>query len=71
MHRPRRRLAPATDDRLHAGIPLALALADSPLRICLIDRHPHGAWADDPRALEAMQQALALRAERDWRLHTD
>lgn len=26
---------------------------------------------DDPRAMEAMQQALALRAERDWRLHTD
>ena len=26
---------------------------------------------DDPRALEAVQQALALRAERDWRLHTD
>lgn len=26
---------------------------------------------DDPRALEAMQQALDLRAERDWRLHTD
>ena len=26
---------------------------------------------DDPRALEAMQQALDLRAERIWRLHTD
>jgi hypothetical protein len=26
---------------------------------------------DDPRALEAMQQALDLRAERTWRLHTD
>lgn len=26
---------------------------------------------DDPRALEAMQQAFDLRAERTWRLHTD
>lgn len=26
---------------------------------------------DDPRALEALQQALALRAERCWRLRTD
>ena len=26
---------------------------------------------DEPRALEAMQQALELRAERSWRLHTD
>lgn len=26
---------------------------------------------DDPRALEAMRQALDLRAERHWRLHTD
>ncbi len=26
---------------------------------------------DDPQALEAMQQALDLRAERCWRLHTD
>ncbi|MDZ4283329.1 MAG: hypothetical protein U1C04_21515 [Hydrogenophaga sp.] len=26
---------------------------------------------DDPRALEAMRQALDLRTERDWRLHTD
>lgn len=26
---------------------------------------------DDPRALDAMQQALDLRAERTWRLHTD
>jgi 2-octaprenyl-6-methoxyphenol hydroxylase len=33
------------------GMTLALALADSPLRICIIDRRPHGAWADDPRAL--------------------
>jgi hypothetical protein len=32
---------------------------------------PSAASPDDPRALEAMQQALALRAERDWRLHTD
>ena len=29
------------------------------------------ASADDPQALEAMQQALDLRAERCWRLHTD
>ena len=27
--------------------------------------------ADDPRAIEAVQQALDLRAERTWRLHTD
>ncbi|WP_294266068.1 FAD-dependent monooxygenase [Propionivibrio sp.] len=33
------------------GMTLALALADSPLRVLLIDRRPHGAWADDPRAL--------------------
>jgi hypothetical protein len=26
---------------------------------------------DDPRTLEAVQEALDLRAERDWRLHTD
>lgn len=26
---------------------------------------------DDPRALDALQQALNLRAERCWRLHTD
>jgi hypothetical protein len=26
---------------------------------------------DDPRAIEAVQQALDLRAERCWRLHTD
>jgi hypothetical protein len=26
---------------------------------------------DDPRALDAIQQALDLRAERTWRLHTD
>lgn len=26
---------------------------------------------DDPRAVEAVQQALDLRAERTWRLHTD
>ncbi|WP_159604656.1 hypothetical protein [Hydrogenophaga sp. PBL-H3] len=26
---------------------------------------------DDPRALEALQQALDLRAERAWRLRTD
>lgn len=30
---------------------LALALADSPLRVMLIDRRARGAWADDPRAL--------------------
>jgi len=33
------------------GMTLALALADSPLRVTLIDRRPRGAWADDPRAL--------------------
>jgi hypothetical protein len=26
---------------------------------------------DDPRTLDALQQALDLRAERAWRLHTD
>ncbi len=26
---------------------------------------------DDPRALDAVQQALDLRSERAWRLHTD
>jgi hypothetical protein len=26
---------------------------------------------DDPRAVDAMQQALDLRAERTWRLQTD
>jgi len=26
---------------------------------------------DDPRAIDAVQQALDLRAERTWRLHTD
>lgn len=33
------------------GMTLALALADSPLRVCLIDRRPRGAWSADPRAL--------------------
>ena len=33
------------------GMTLALALADSPLRVRLIDRRARGAWADDPRAL--------------------
>ena len=33
------------------GMTLALALADSPLRVCLIDRRPRGAWSGDPRAL--------------------
>jgi 2-octaprenyl-6-methoxyphenol hydroxylase len=33
------------------GMTLALALADSALRVLLIDSRPHGAWADDPRAL--------------------
>lgn len=27
--------------------------------------------ADDPRAIEGVQQALDLRSERAWRLHTD
>jgi 2-octaprenyl-6-methoxyphenol hydroxylase len=30
---------------------LALALADSPLRVLLIDAQPHGSWGNDPRAL--------------------
>ena len=33
------------------GMTLALALANSPLRILLIDRRERGAWVDDPRAL--------------------
>lgn len=33
------------------GMTLALALADSPLRVTLIDRRSRGSWADDPRAL--------------------
>ena len=33
------------------GMTLALALADSPLRVRLIDRRERGALADDPRAL--------------------
>jgi 2-octaprenyl-6-methoxyphenol hydroxylase len=33
------------------GMTLALALADSPLRITLIDSRPRGAWVNDPRAL--------------------
>ncbi len=33
------------------GMTLALALADSPLRVQLIDRQPRGAWIKDPRAL--------------------
>ena len=33
------------------GMTLALALADSGLRIRLLDRRPRGAWADDPRGL--------------------
>ena len=33
------------------GMTLALALADSPLRVTLIDRRSRAAWADDPRAL--------------------
>ena len=33
------------------GTTLALALADSPLRVLLLDRQPAGAWRKDPRAL--------------------
>ena len=33
------------------GMTLALALADSALQVCLIDRRPRGAWSGDPRAL--------------------
>jgi len=33
------------------GMTLALALADSGLRVRLLDRRPRGAWADDPRGL--------------------
>ena len=33
------------------GMALALALAGSRRRVLLIDARPHGAWADDPRAL--------------------
>jgi 2-octaprenyl-6-methoxyphenol hydroxylase len=33
------------------GMTLALALADSALRVCLIDRRQRGAWSSDPRAL--------------------
>lgn len=33
------------------GMTLALALADSPLHVTLIDRRLRGAWIDDPRAL--------------------
>jgi len=44
------------------GMTLALALADSPLRVTLIDRRSRGAWADDPRAL-----ALAYGSRRSAR----
>ena len=33
------------------GMTLALALANSPLRMLLLDRQPAGAWLGDPRAL--------------------
>lgn len=33
------------------GLTLALALADSPWRVMLLDRQPAGAWQQDPRAL--------------------
>lgn len=33
------------------GMTLALALADSPLRVLLLDRQPGGSWLKDPRAL--------------------
>ena len=33
------------------GMTLALALANSPLRVLLLDRQPNGAWLGDPRAL--------------------
>ena len=33
------------------GMTLALALADSGMRVRLLDRRPRGAWADDPRGL--------------------
>jgi len=33
------------------GMTLALALADSPLRVLLIDSQPRGSWHADPRAL--------------------
>lgn len=33
------------------GMTLALALADSPLRVLLLDRQPAGSWLKDPRAL--------------------
>ena len=33
------------------GMALAIALANSPLKVLLIDHRPPGAWRDDPRAL--------------------
>ena len=33
------------------GVTLALALANSPWRVRLVDRQPAGAWQKDPRAL--------------------
>ena len=33
------------------GMTLALALADSGLRVRLLDRRPRGAWTDGPRGV--------------------
>ncbi len=48
--------APLTTDVLvigagPVGMTLALALAESPLRVLLLDRQPGGSWLKDPRAL--------------------
>ena len=33
------------------GLTLALALAQGPYKVTLVDKRPRGAWASDPRAL--------------------
>lgn len=59
------------------GMAFALALADTPWRIVLLDRQPSGAWAGDPRALalsHGTRQLLgrlgAWPAQADTPIHT-
>jgi hypothetical protein len=55
---------PITFEEVTAEVP---AEQPSPPTVQAIEAAP----PDDPRAVDAMQQALDLRAERTWRLQTD
>ena len=50
------------------GLTLALALADSPWRVLLLDRQPAGAWQHDPRALALSHGTRQLLERIDQKL---